>query len=114
MLALRGRPISTLPLTAPQHLNQEFVAAQLSLNAAGGSGSPVTYNVLWSMLSCYQINFATVTLSNGATLAPASMLADLFTQAQLAIQENRTADMSAIAAIFDLLNGNDPQGRCGR
>ncbi|MEP7341536.1 MAG: SdrD B-like domain-containing protein [Acidobacteriota bacterium] len=114
MLALRGRPISTLPLTAPQHLNQEFVAAQLSLNAAGGSGSPVTYNVLWSMLSCYQINFAGVTLSNGVTLAPGSVLADLFTQAQLAIQENRTADMSAIAAIFDMLNGNDPQGRCGR
>lgn len=113
-LALRGGVVGGLPLTPLQRLNQEFVAAQLSVNAAGGAGSPVAYNAFWSMLSCYQLNFASVTLSNGATLNPASVLNDLFQQAQLAIRENRTADMNAISAIFDLLNGNDPLGRCGR
>ncbi|HMY74096.1 MAG TPA: hypothetical protein PLQ88_19920, partial [Blastocatellia bacterium] len=73
----------------------------------------VAYNAFWSMLSCYRISFAAVTLSNGVTIDPSSMLNDLFQQAQLAIQANRTADMSALAAIFDLLNGNDPLGRCG-
>lgn len=113
-LALRGRVTGTLPLTSPQRLNQEFVAAQLSINAAGGAGSPVAYNAFWSMLGCYQISFAPVTLSNGAAISPNSMLNDLFQQSQLAILENRTADMNALAAIFDLLNGNDPLGRCGR
>ena len=112
-LALRGST-GNLPLTPLQRLNQEFVAAQLNVNAAGGAGSPVTYNAFWSMLSCYRINFAAVTLSNGATLDPNSMLNDLFQQTQLAIQQNRTADMNALAAIFDLLNGNDPLGRCSR
>ena len=112
-LALRGNA-GNLPLTFSQRLNQEFVAAQLSVNSAGGAGSPVMYNAFWSMLSCYKIDFAPVTLSNGATLAPSSMLNDLFEQAQFAIRENRTADMNAIATIFDRLNGNDPLGHCGR
>ena len=112
-LALRGSATG-FGLTPLQRLNQEFVAAQLSLNSAGGPGSPVTYNVFWSMLSCYNINFAPVTLSNGAMLSPASMLNELFDQAQLAIRQNRTADMAQLALIFDLLNGNDPLGRCGR
>lgn len=111
-LALRGKVIGTP--TPQQRLNAEFVAAQLSINGAGGPGSPVMYNVFWSMLSCYQINFAPVMLSNGVTLSPASMLNDLFEQAQMAIRQNRTSDMAAIAAIFDLLNGNDPLGRCGK
>lgn len=101
-------------LTPLQRLNQEFVAAQLSINSAGGAGSPVAYNVFWSMLSCYNITFAPVTLSNGFVLSPASMLNDLFEQAQLAIRQNRTADMDKLALVFDLLNGNDPLGRCGR
>jgi len=112
-LALRGNATG-FGLTPLQRFNQEFVAAQLSINSAGGSGSPVVYNVFWSMLSCYNINFASVTLSNGVILSPASMLNDLFEQAQLAIRQNRTADMDKIALVFDLLNGNDPLGRCGR
>ncbi len=110
-LVLRGRAIGTP--TPLQRLNEEFVAAQLSINGAGGAGSPVAYNVFWSMLSCYQINFAPVMLSNGVTLSPTSMLNDLFGQAQMAIRENRTADMVALASVFDLLNGNDLMGRCG-
>ncbi len=112
-LALRGNATG-FGLTPLQRFNQEFVAAQLSINSAGGSGSPVVFNVFWSMLSCYNINFAPVMLSNGVTLSPASMLNDLFEQAQLAIRQNRTADMAQLALIFDLLNGNDPLGRCGR
>lgn len=112
-LALRGNSTG-FGLTAAQRFNQEFVAAQLSVNSAGGDGSPIAYNAFWSMLSCYNINFASVNLSNGVVLSPASMLNDLFEQAQLAIRQNRSADMDKIAAIFDLLNGNDPLGRCGR
>ncbi|MGE0885993.1 MAG: SdrD B-like domain-containing protein [Blastocatellales bacterium] len=111
-LALRNRVVGAP--TPLQRLNEEFVAAQLSINGAGGAGSPVMYNVFWSMLSCYQIDFTPVMLSNGVTLSPASMLNDLFEQAQMAIRENRTADMNALASIFDLLNGNDPLGRCGQ
>ena len=113
MLALRGTATG-FGLTPLQRLNQEFVAAQLSIIAAGGDGSPVAFNAFWSMLSCYNLNFASVTLSNGATLSTASFLNDLFEQAQLAIRQNRPADFDKIAAIFDLLNGNDPLGRCGR
>ena len=112
-LALQGTATG-FGLTPLQRLNQEFVAAQLSINSAGGAGSPVAYNVFWSMLSCYNINFAPVALSNGVTLSPASMLNDLFEQAQQAIRQNRTADMDKIAQVLDLLNGNDPRGRCGR
>jgi hypothetical protein len=112
-LALQGNATG-FGLTPLQRLNQEFVAAQLSINSAGGAGSPVAFNVFWSMLSCYNITFAPVTLSNGVVLSPASMLNDLFEQAQLAIRQNRTADMDKLALIFDLLNGNDPLGRCGR
>ena len=112
-LALRGTATG-FGLTPLQRLNQEFVAAQLSVIAAGGDGSPVAFNAFWSMLSCYNLNFASVTLSNGFVLSPASMLNDLFEQSQLAIRQNRTADMEKLAAVLDLLNGNDPLGRCGR
>ena len=112
-LALKGTATG-FGLTPSQRLNQEFVAAQLSIIAAGGDGSPVAFNVFWSMLSCYNLNFASTTLSNGFVLSPASMLNDLFEQAQLAIRQNRPADFDKLAAIFDLLNGNDPLGRCGR
>src|SRR5262249_44692131 len=49
-LALQGNALGFGTLTPLQQLNQEFVAAQLSLNAAGGDGSPVAFNVLWSSL----------------------------------------------------------------
>lgn len=113
-LALQGNAAGVGSLTALQQLNQEYVAAQLSLNAAGGAGSPVAYNAMWSMINCYMINFAPVTLGNGARLDPTSMLNDLFEQTQAAIRDNRQADFAALTAIFDQLNGNDPLGRCGR
>lgn len=99
------------PLTPLQQLNQQFVAAQLSLAANGGVSSPVAMNVLWSNLSCYPdiVKVLPVTLSNGFTFTPDSMVKDLFDQARKAITENRTvenrnADMIKLAKLFKLLN----------
>lgn len=88
-----------------QKLNKEFVTAQLSLAYSGGSGSPVVFNTFWSALSCSGIAFAPVTLSNGVTLAPSSLLDTLVTQTTLAIKENRFNDMGALADIWKMLNG---------
>jgi hypothetical protein len=93
--------------TAQQRFNQEYVAAQLNLILAGGQSSVVNANVLWTNLSCYGINFAPVTLSNGFVLSPGGMVKDLFMQAQLAATQNRAADFAALATLLDLFNGND-------
>jgi hypothetical protein len=101
-LALQG---GAAPL---QRLNEEFVAAQLSFNSAGGGGSPVAFSALRSRLSNYGLSFAPVTLSNNFLFTPNSTLNDLFEQARFAIRDQRTSDMLALADLFDLLNGNDP------
>jgi len=88
-----------------QQLNQQFVALQLSLIYAGGTGSPVVFNTFWSPLSCSGIDFTPVTLSNGVTLSRLSLLDTLFNQTLNAIKENRTQDMAALASIIALLNG---------
>ena len=88
-----------------QQLNQQFVAMQLSLIGAGGTGSPVVFNTFWSPLRCSGIDFTPITLSNGVTLNRDSLLDTLFMQAQLAIRENRTQDMIPLANIIALLNG---------
>ena len=88
-----------------QKLNQQYVATQLSLASAGGIGSPVVFNTFWSPLKCSGVHFDPVTLSNGVELSPDSLLDTLNTQAQLAIKQNRTADMLIIAQILSLLNG---------
>lgn len=106
-LALQGNVTGVGSLTPQQQLNQQFVAAQLSLNSAGGG--PVTPNVLWSELSCYGGSlalFAPATLSNGFTFTTHSMLKDLFTQAEFAVRENRTVDMLALARFFEVLNNS--------
>lgn len=95
--------------SAMQRINKEYVTAQLSLAANGGSGSPVVFNVFWSPLSCSGVAFTSVTLSNGVTLAPSSLLDTLNTQTVLAIKENRHADMFLLADIWTLVNG-----RCGQ
>src|SRR5207248_7427242 len=63
--ALIPCPISNCTLTPLQQLNQQFVAAQLSLAAVGGPSSPVGIDALWSNLSCYSTltNFQPVQLS---------------------------------------------------
>ncbi|MBP6822078.1 MAG: hypothetical protein KA368_11075 [Acidobacteria bacterium] len=95
--------------SAMQRINREYVTAQLSLAAAGGSGSPVVFNVFWSALSCSGVSFAPVTLSNGVTLSPSSLLDTLNTQSVLAIKENRHADMFLLADVWAQVNG-----RCGQ
>lgn len=95
--------------SAMQRINKEYVTAQLSLAANGGSGSPVVFNVFWSALSCSGVSFTPVTLSNGVTLAPSSLLDTLNTQTVLAIKENRHADMFLLADIWTQVNG-----RCGQ
>jgi hypothetical protein len=97
-----------------QRLNQQFVAAQLSLNRAGGLNSPQVFSAFQSPLSCYGFNFAPITLSHGFVLTTNSTLVDLFEEARLDIRNNLTADMLVVANILASLNGNDPQGRCGR
>lgn len=87
-----------------QQLNQQFVATQLSLAFNGGTASPVVFNTFWSPLKCSGVYFNPVTLSNGVTLAPDSLLDTLYQQSQLAIRENRTADMIPLAQILALLN----------
>lgn len=110
-IALQGNPFG-FGMTARQTLNQEYIAAQLNILAAGGGGSPVVYNAMWSNLSCYGITFPATTLSNGATLAPSSMVKELYMQITLAIQQRREADYLPLARILDLLNGNSTQGVC--
>ncbi len=88
-----------------QKLNKEYVTVQLSLAYSGGSGSPVVFNTFWSALSCSGVAFAPVTLSNGVTLAPSSLLDTLVTQTNLAIKQNRLNDMGALADIWKLFNG---------
>ncbi|MBI3427720.1 MAG: HYR domain-containing protein [Acidobacteria bacterium] len=107
--ALQGNPTG-FSLTASQRFNQEYVAAQLNLILAGGQGSVVNANVLWTNLSCYGINFAPVQLSNGFTLTPALMVKDLFMQAQFVATQNRAADFAPLAALLDRFNGNDVFG----
>ncbi|MEK7832209.1 MAG: SdrD B-like domain-containing protein [Acidobacteriota bacterium] len=95
--------------SAMQRINKEYVTAQISLAAAGGSGSPVVFNVFWSALSCSGVSFAPVTLSNGVTLSPSSLLDTLNTQSVLAIKQNRHADMFLLADVWAQVNG-----RCGQ
>jgi hypothetical protein len=102
------------PPTPLARLNQEFLAAQLSLALAGGAGSVKAHSALNGQLQCYggMISFRPAVLSNGGAITHFSTLGYLFDQALLAIRENRTADMDTLAGLFNLLNGNDPSGNC--
>jgi subtilisin-like proprotein convertase family protein len=113
MLALQGGWGIFNPQAHPlQTLNREFVAAQLSLLAAGGGGSPPVVSALNSLLSCSGLDFTPLRLSNGFIFTPSTPLKDLFEQTRLAIQERRTEDMLALAKLWALLNGQDLLGRC--
>jgi hypothetical protein len=106
-LALKGNALGFGTLSPQQQFNQEFVTAQLNLLAAGGGGSPVSYNVMWANLSCYGIKFNPVTLSNGVTLTVDSMVKELWMQTAFAAHGNNQTDFTRLAGIFDLLNGNN-------
>lgn len=107
-MALRGG------FTPLQQLNQEFVAAQLNLLNAGGDGSPRVFYVLEGPLTCYNLSFDPITLSNGFVLTPDSLLKDVYREARLAIFNNSVPDQIALTKILDLLNGNNPQNVCHR
>lgn len=120
-----NRPISTTDLrrmelalrggfTPLQQLNQEFVAAQLNMLNAGGDGSAKVYYALEGELTCYNLNFVPVTLSNGFVLRPESQLKDLYREARLSIYSGNAQDQLAVAKIFDLLNGNTSMNICHR
>jgi hypothetical protein len=93
---------------AQQKFNQQFVAAQLNLLALPGGGQ----TALRSNLLCYKLNFQPTQLATGAILNPSMTLGELFDQARIAAKAGRAADMRMIANLLQLLNGDDPQGRC--
>ncbi|MFN7949001.1 MAG: hypothetical protein U0Z53_26845 [Blastocatellia bacterium] len=112
---LQGGSFASLPPAAPlARLNQEFLAAQLSLALVGGTGSSRGISVFRGQLQCYRslISFRPVILSNGVTLTPFSTLGELFEQALSAVRGSQTADMDALAGLLNLLNGNDVSGHC--
>jgi hypothetical protein len=100
--ALQGGP------TPLQQLNQQFVAAQLSLLDTCGHYSPQSFTVLEGNLSCSGLNFRPLTLSNGVNLSVDSRLKDLFEQARFAIRDNRTTDMVVLANLFGSLRRCSP------
>lgn len=107
-LALRGG------FTPLQQLNQEFVAAQLNVLNAGGDGSAKVFYAMEGPLTCYNLRFDPVTLSNGFVLTPDSQLKDLYREARLCISSSNVQDQIALTKIFDLLNGNNPLNICHR
>ena len=91
--------------SAQQRLNREFVTAQMSLALAGGSGSPVVFNVFWSPLHCSQVSFSAITMSNGMTFTPDTLLDTLMNETVLCIRQNRQQDYDELANMWSLLNG---------
>ncbi len=98
--------------TTVQKLNQEFVTAQLNVLNAGGDGSPKVFYAMEGKLTCYNLNFEEVTLSNGFTLSPETRLKDLYQQTRFSITDSRISDMVELTKIYQLLNGNNPLGVC--
>lgn len=105
-IALRGG------FTPLQQFNQEYVAAQLNMLNAGGDGSAKVFYAMQGPLTCYNLVFEAVTLSNGFVLSPESLLGDLYREARLCVSSNNVQDQIALTKIFDLLNGNNPLNIC--
>jgi len=91
-----------------QQLNQQFVATQLNLLAQAGSSQ----TALQSNLLCYGLNFQPTQLSTGFSLTPSATLAELFNQVQLAGRSGNLIDQRVLANLLEMLNGDDPTGRC--
>ena len=105
-MALRGG------FTPLQQFNQEYVTAQLNVLNAGGDGSAKVFYAMEGPLSCYNLTFDPITLSDGFVLTPESQLKDLYREARLCINTYNVQDMIALTRIFDLLNGNNPLNVC--
>jgi hypothetical protein len=93
---------------ATQRLTQQFVATQLSLLGQPGG----TQAALGSNLLCYGVNFQPTQLGTGAFLSPSMTLGELFDQALRAGRSGNAIDQRLIANLLQLLNGEDPLGRC--
>ncbi|HMZ21935.1 MAG TPA: hypothetical protein PLD20_28640, partial [Blastocatellia bacterium] len=103
---LQGNGLYGGTMTPAQRFAQQYVTAQMNLiNGSGGGG--IEADVLWAGLSCYGLDFTPITLSNGTTLSPESMLKDLFMQARFAAtnQARTDADLNALSNLFARLNG---------
>lgn len=100
LFALRTRGTSPLQL-----FNQNYVATQLSLALFP---LMTVYSAFSTNLSCYNLNFDPVKLSNGVTLTPEMTLGEFFTQCDLAglspYSAERDTDMTAIVSILSRLN----------
>ena len=93
---------------AQQRFTQQFVATQLSLlGQPGGNQAALRSNLL-----CYQVNFQPTQLGTGAVLGPSMTLGELFDQALQAGRSGNAIDQRMIANLLQLLNGDDPLGRC--
>jgi len=100
LFALRSRGTSPLQL-----FNKHYVAAQLTMALV-----PLTtgYSAMNTDLGCYNLSFAPMKLSNGATLTPEMTLGEFFTQCDLAglapYSNERDDDMRAIVSVLSRLN----------
>lgn len=97
--------------SAPQQLNAQYVASQLSFIIAG---SAATAGAMQGSPRCYGVSFTPVLLSNNAIITPNTTLGEIFAQIRSAFSENRTQDMPQLTAILLLLNGTDPFSTCNR
>ncbi len=105
---LKGGATVKIALTPQQELNQEFVAAQLSLINAGGLSSPKVFSALNSPITCYGVNLPDpIALSNGFTISSSTSLRDFLDQTRLAvIDSKRYVDASMLANLIRLFPCN--------
>ena len=89
-------------------LNRQYVAIQLNLLAHSSLGQ----SSLQSNLACYKQEFDSTALSSGVVLSPSMTLGELFAQVELAARSGTQADQRMLANLLELINGDDPTGRC--
>ncbi|MGH9938906.1 MAG: immunoglobulin domain-containing protein [Blastocatellia bacterium] len=95
--------------------NREFVAAQLNLLVANELGAGNVATALASNLSCYGLQFSSVTLSDGRGLSPQSPLSDLIAGATSVAKETGTdRDKCLLIRLFIALNGSAPDNVCNK
>jgi len=92
---------------------REFVTAQLNLISS--TDPTISNGVLSSQLGRYGLIvpvFVPVVLSNNFAITNNSPLGDVFEQARNRNILNSSTDMEKLANILEMLNGNDPLGKC--
>ena len=102
IMALQGNPMGYGTLTPDQMLNQEYVAAQLSMLQFGGAD----FGARKTPLKCYGFT-TTLQLTNGRLLTPESPLGDLFGETYSAFKDRRVGDYLPLWNFYWRLNGGD-------